>query len=69
MLRPPMRATLILSVGKTAPLAQEIESKGINEPAAITDAVFMKFLRVDAILNLFIVNNWQGNIKLYKGQY
>jgi hypothetical protein len=53
MLFPPTRATCILSEGAMFILAFEIASRGSTEPAASTDAVFMKFLRVDVILKVF----------------
>jgi hypothetical protein len=43
----PIRPILILSPGETAFPAFDIASAGIKVPAASTDAVFIKFLRVE----------------------
>jgi hypothetical protein len=64
MLFPPTRATCILSEGAMFILAFEIASSGSIDPAARTDAVFMKFLRVDIIY--FLLKASKGSIKMDK---
>jgi hypothetical protein len=49
----PMRPTCILSFGETPVLAFDRALKGITLPAARTDAVLMKSLRVELITVLF----------------
>jgi hypothetical protein len=45
-----MRATLILSLGEIPNLAFDIELKGMTLPAASTDAVLIKSLRVELMV-------------------
>jgi hypothetical protein len=62
MLFPPISATCILSAGETLIRVFESASSGSTDPAANTDAVLMKFLRVEVMIMLIFYNNRKGNI-------
>ncbi len=70
ILFPPTRATLILSEGATLLLAFASMLRGKTDPAARTEVVLIKFLRVEVMIILvFLKNESKGNILLCYGQF
>jgi hypothetical protein len=57
ILLPPISATLTLSEGATFGMEPDNVSSRRTDPAANTEAVFMKFLRVDAIIMNFLMRS------------